>query len=151
MAYVDPSNKSTSDLVTAAHWNQDIVANVQALSEGEVLVTLDGGGSELSTGIVARLYFTHAYTIQQVTLGADQDGDVVVDLWKDTHANYPPTNADTITAGAEPTLSTADTYQDGTLTGWTTSIAAGDWIFLNIDSVTTITYLSFILKLKRAS
>jgi hypothetical protein len=150
MAYVDPTTKAQGALITDTIWNQDVQANVTALAEGEILITLDGSGAVLSTGIVARLYLTHAYTIQQVTLGANAAGSVVVDIWKDVHANYPPTVADTITAAAKPTLSAATTYQDGTLTGWTTAIAAGDWLFFNIDSVATITYLTIVLKIKRS-
>lgn len=151
MAYVDPTSRTQSDLITEAIWNQDVVTNMQEISDGEIIFVVDGGGSELSTGIVARAYFTHAYTIEQQTTAIDQTGSIVLDLWVDIHANYPPTVADTITASAKPTISSGLTDQDGTLTGWTTSIAAGDWMFVNIDSVTTAQYVTLVLKLKRAS
>lgn len=150
MAWSTPSTRATSDLITAAIWNQDVVNNPIALAAGELMVTVDGGGSEIATGIVARAYLTDPWTIDQVTLGADQDGDVVVDIWKDIHANFPVTVADTITASAKPTLSAEDTYQDGSLSGWTTAISSGDWLYFNIDSVTTIEYLTIILKLTRS-
>ena len=150
MAWSTPSTRATSDLITAAIWNQDVVNNPIALAAGEIMITVDGGGAEIGTGIVGRAYLTDPWTIEQVTLGADQDGSVVVDIWKDTHANFPVTIADTITAAAKPTLSAADTYQDGTLSGWTTAISGGDWLFYNIDSVATITYLTIVLKLTRS-
>ena len=31
-------------------------------------------------------------------------GSIVIDVWKDTYANFPPIVADTITASAKPTL-----------------------------------------------
>jgi hypothetical protein len=71
------------------------------------------------------------------------------DLWKDTDANFPPTVADTITSSAKPTLSSAQKYSDTTLTGWTTSIAAGDVIIPNIDSISTITGFTLSLRVKR--
>ena len=117
MAYSGPTNKATSDLVTAAHWNQDVVANIVALADGVIIVTIDGNGSVPSTGIIARLSVPKPLTITQVTLLADVSGSIVLDIWKDSFANYPPTVADTITASAKPTLSGAIKSQDGTLTG----------------------------------
>ena len=150
MAYSGPSNKATSDLVTAAHWNQDVVANIVALADGVIIVTIDGNGSVPSTGIIARLSVPKPLTITQVTLLADVSGSIVLDIWKDSFANYPPTVADTITASAKPTLSGAIKSQDGTLTGWTTSLNSGDTIFVKIDSIATITYCTMMLKVKQA-
>jgi hypothetical protein len=76
---------------------------------------------------------------------ADQSGSAVVNVWKDTYANYPPTVADKITSSAPPTLSSATTSDDTTLTGWTTSITAGDTLRFNLDSITTITRVVLIL------
>jgi hypothetical protein len=66
-------------------------------------------------------------------------GSIVIDIWKDTHANYPPTVDDTITASAKPTLSSAVVNQDTTLTGWTKTVAKGDWVCAKVDSATTVT------------
>ena len=79
----------------------------------------------------------------------DQSGSAVIDVWKDAYANYPPTVADTITASAKPTVSSATKSQDSTLTGWTTSIAAGDILKFNLDSVTTATKIVLTLKVTR--
>jgi hypothetical protein len=111
---------------------------------------MDGGGSVLGTGIVGRVHIPKALTITQVTLLADQSGSIKIDIWKDTYANYPATDADTITGGSEPEIVTATKYQDGTLSGWTTAIAAGDQLIFNIDSVTTITYCTLTLKVQQA-
>ncbi len=56
---------------------------------------------------------------------------------------------DTITASAKPTLSSADHNSDATLTGWTTSVAAGDVIGFKVDSVATITRATLLLKVTR--
>jgi hypothetical protein len=61
-------------------------------------------------------------------------GSAVVDLWVDSYANYPPTVADTITASAKPTLSSAQKAEDTTLTGWSPTLAAGDYIAGIVDS-----------------
>lgn len=109
-------------------------------------IVLDGAGSALTTGIKGDLFVPVACTILSVTMLADQSGSIVVDVWKDTYANYPPTVADTITAAAKPTISTATKSQDTTLTGWTTAVSAGDTIRFNVDSITTITRLTLSLK-----
>lgn len=110
-----------------------------------ITFAIDGGGVALTTGIKADVSVPFACTITKVRMLADQSGSVVVDIWKDTYANYPPTVADTITASAKPTLSSATKSEDATLTGWTTSVAAGDTLRFNLDSVATITRLVLVL------
>ena len=102
---------------------------------------LNEGGSVLTTGTKGELdlYVPFACTITAATLTANESGSIVLDIWKDSYANFAPTVADTITASAKPTLSSAQKAQDATLTGWTKSIAAGDILRINVDSVTTIT------------
>jgi len=110
---------------------------------------IDGGGSAITTGVKGYIEIPFACTINQVTLLADQSGSIVVDIWKDTYANYPPTDADSITASAVPTISTATKSQDSTLTGWTTSISAGDILGFNVDSITTCERVTVSLKVTR--
>ena len=80
---------------------------------------------------------------------ADASGSIVVDVWKDTYANFPPTDADSITASAPPTISAATKSQDSTLTGWTTAIAAGSILRFNVDSAATVTRVTVSLKVTR--
>jgi len=111
---------------------------------------IDGGGSAITTGQKGHLEIPFACTIQQVTMLADQSGSIVVDIWKDTYANFPPTDADSITASAPPTISSAQKSQDSTLTGWTKSISSGDILAFNVDSCTTITRVTISLKVERS-
>lgn len=104
----------------------------------QITIIVDGAGSVLTTGVKGYKSFPVAGIITGVRLLADQSGSIVMDIWKDTYANYPPTVADTITAAAKPTIVTALKSEDTTLTGWTKTIAAGDVFGFNIDSVTTI-------------
>ena len=114
-----------------------------------LIFIIDGGGSEIADGIAGDLDVEFAGTINQVTMLADQSGSIVVDIWKDTYANFPPTDADTITAAAVPTITTATKSQDTTLTGWTTAITAGNILRFNVDSCTTITRVTISLKVTR--
>lgn len=126
--------------VTAGPGSGSQAATVStAIKTRQIGITVDGAGSVLTTGVKGFKSFPVAGTITGVRLLADQSGSIVIDIWKDTYANYPPTVADTITAAAKPTITTAVKSEDTTLTGWTTSVSAGDIFGFNIDSVTTIT------------
>jgi hypothetical protein len=104
----------------------------------------------ISTGIKGWIQVPFACTITKATLLADQTGSIVIDIWKDTYANYPPTDADSITASAVPTISSATKSVDSTLTGWTTSITAGDILMFNVDSCTSIKVVLVSLEVTRA-
>lgn len=82
---------------------------------------------------------------------ADQSGSIVIDIWKDTYANFPPTDADSITSATPPTISAAQKSQDATLTSWTKAIAAGDILAFNVDSCSTITRVVLVLKVKKVA
>lgn len=111
-----------------------------------ITVVIDGAGSAVTTG-AKKVYVSVPYsgTITKWRVVADQTGSTVLDIWKDTFANFPPTVAKTITASAKPTLSSARTAESSTLTGWTTSVAAGDVIEVNVDSAATVTKLVLTL------
>lgn len=137
-------NASSSAIVFLSALNSD-------LSQAAIGYTIDGGGVAIATGIAGvGLRAPFACTIDSVTLLANPSGSIVVDIWKDTYANFPPTVADTITASAKPTISSGVKYEDTTLTGWNKSIAAGDVLYFNVDSCTSITTVSVILKVTRA-
>jgi hypothetical protein len=136
----DPGGTPTNKKVTLGNLRSFVLSAARAIT-----FAIDGGGSPLTTGIKADVYVPYACTITAVTMLADQSGSCVVDIWKDTYANYPPTGADSITASAKPTISSATKSQDTTLTGWTTSITAGNTLRFNIDSVSTITRLVLTL------
>lgn len=104
----------------------------------QIGITVDAGSSVLSTGLKGYRSCPWTGTITGVRLLADVSGSIVMDIWKDTYANAPPTVADTITASAKPTITTALKSEDTTLTGWTTAVTAGDVFGFNIDSVTSI-------------
>ncbi|MBA7622114.1 hypothetical protein ES703_29485 [subsurface metagenome] len=110
---------------------------------------IDGGGSAITTGEKGHLELPFACTISQVTMLADVSGSIVVDIWKDTYGNFPPTDADSITASAPPSISSAQKSQDSTLTGWTKSIAAGGILAFNVDSCSTITRVTISLKVAK--
>ena len=100
----------------------------------EIVMIADGGGVAIATGVVGYLRIPVACTIIAGRLLADQSTTTTVDIWKDTYANYPPVDADSITAAAPLATAAANKSENTTLTGWTTSIVAGDILGFNIDA-----------------
>lgn len=105
-------------------------------------VVIDGGGSEIADATEIQVVVPFAMTITGYTALADVSGSISIDVWKDTYANAPPTDADTITASAPIAISSAVKSQDTTLTGWTTSVSAGDVLIFHVDSCTSIERVS---------
>ncbi len=109
------------------------------------------GVNVLTVGTKVGMYVPFGFTILEWTLGSvnGTSGSVQLDVWVDTHANFAPTVADTITASAKPLFSSTTKGQSSTLTGWTTTIPGDRWVYINVDSVTSITQLSGTLKCRK--
>jgi hypothetical protein len=116
-----------------------------------IQVILGDGVNVLSTGVKGFLEVPFDCVIEAATLLADVSGSVVVDVWKDTYANFPPTVADTITASAKPTLSSAQKAQNTTLTGWTTALTKGDILAFNVDSASTLHQVTLSLRVRKTA
>lgn len=110
---------------------------------------IDGGGVPITAGVKGDIEIPFACTITGVTMLADQSGSIVVQLWKDSYANYPPTLGDSIVASAPPTITSAIKSQDTTLTGWNKSLSAGDILRFNVASASVITRCTLSLKVTR--
>jgi len=105
-----------------------------ALVKAEKLAVFNIPGTS-DDGTVVDAYIPVASTITGVvvtTTGAACSA--VVDIWSQAYADFPPENAQTITASAPPTLTTAQMSKDETLTGWEKSIAADTVLRANLDS-----------------
>jgi hypothetical protein len=76
-------------------------------------------------------------------------GSMVLDIWKTAYAGYPPTVANSICAAALPTLASAIKYQDFVLSGWTTTVNAGDVLRFNVNSATSVTRFLIELTIAR--
>lgn len=118
-------------------------------SEAALTFIIDGGGSAISIGEKGHLVAPFDCEIQSVEMEADQSGSIKVDIWKDTYANFPPDNDDSICGGNEPEISGAQKDKDTTLTGWTKSIAEGEVLAFYVDSCTTIERVTVGLKVKK--
>jgi len=146
----DPTNSSPVD---GDLWHDGTTLNFNDGTRTHALTgisalefVIDGGGSAITTGIKGDLEIPFDCTILQATLLLDQSATFTLDIWKDTYANFPPTVADTITAAAKPGTTATNKDQDSTLTGWTTSVTAGDIIRFNVDANDSATRATISLK-----
>lgn len=101
-------------------------------------IVLDGGGADITTGIKGDILIPYNMTITSWTLLGDQSGSLVIDLWKDTYTNFPPTSLVTITGAEKPTLTAQNKNQDLSISTWTVNINSGDIIRFNVDSCSGI-------------
>ena len=121
------------------------IDNVASASIG---IVIDNQGNAIETGLQNfKLRVPCNCTLKSWTIMSDVSGSIVIDIWKDTYGNYPPTNADSITNGNEPTLTTSTKSEGTDLSGWTsTDLNEGDILFFNVDSASTLTTITLIMK-----
>lgn len=121
------------------------------LDEGvfNIPFVLNRDGTEIQAGSIFDVMIPFACTLTGITMVGDQEGSCVLDIWKDSLANYPPTDADSICGSNKPTISAGTSYEDDELTGWTTAVSAGDCLRFNLDSVEDFTALEIFLQAKR--
>lgn len=106
---------------------------------------IDGGGAVITTGSKGFVVIDFACTVLSWTILGDVTGSIVVDVNRSTYAGFPSL---TSIAGTElPTLTNAQKNQDLSLTTWTTTLAAGDVLGFDVDSVTSVTRVTVALEL----
>ncbi len=103
-------------------------------SSWAISIPIGTGAADISTGIVDYYELPLSGVMVYHRLVSEDAGvSIKIDVWKDTYANWPPVDADTIFSANEPELSTAQKDEDTT---HEIVITKGDWIGINVDSVT---------------
>jgi hypothetical protein len=126
-----------------------LLPNVNTVG-GTIQVIIDGGGSEIPDAGQVWVMIPCNMTITGAYAFADVSGDIAIDIWADTIANYPPNVGDTIVASAPITISSNTYSSDVTLTGWDKVLAANDVVVFNVNSCTTITKCTIVLTFDRS-
>ncbi len=151
-----PDDNTDLDVSTSAHGLQPKLPNDATLfmngvggytapsgvNTSAAIEIVIGNGVDVIASGVQYFYGRIPYnmTITGWELVAKESGSIVLDIWSDTYANFPPTVADTIVgAGTKPSLSGAQKNQFSNLTNWTTSLVQGRRLEINVDSIATIT------------
>jgi hypothetical protein len=110
---------------------------------------IDGGGLVISLGEKGHIEVPFAMTITGWTILANQSGSIVIDVWKDSYANFPPANGDSIAGTEKPALSSTQKNQDLSLSTWTISIAAGDILAFEVESAATVQRVTLSIRGKK--
>lgn len=137
----------TAELVTATLMNAYIRDPLVQLQQR----TIVGGfgdvlGDVIQPGVKTYLEVPFTCTVIGWTLLADQVGSLVIDVWKDTYLNFPPTVADTIAGSEKPTLSGVQKNQDLVLSTWAPALNLGDVLAFKVDSATTVRQATLSLR-----
>lgn len=102
------------------------------------------GVSVPTAGTITECVVPYTGTITSATLLSKVSGSCTITVKKVAYGSYPGSLA-SIVASAKPTLSSAQKSQDATLTGWTTSVTAGDVLEFTLDTVTSCLRISGLL------
>lgn len=102
-----------------------------------IVFTINGNGSAIATGDL-KVFPTADFscTINRYDVSADQSGSITVDIWK--AAGAIPTSGNKISASAPVTLSSAQLSQNGSRTGWTNAVSAGDVFGATVATAATV-------------
>ena len=154
LAYVD----ATPSLTATANFSGSGSASTIARSDHTHTVTKslnfpfgdeDGLGAVVATTARRTISIPVGWgtcTITRWRVLADQSTTATLDVWRDSYANYPPTNADSITASAKPATSAAAKNESTSLTGWTTTFTGGDVLTAEIEANSAAKFLLLVLE-----
>ena len=117
--------------------------DVSNLKSGSFGVTIDGNGGVITVGQKGYITVPYHGTITDWEIMADRAGACNIDVRKSTFATFPTQLS--ITGSAPITMSAALKASSSILTGWTSSISAGDVYGFTLNSATTITRLNLII------
>ena len=113
-------------------------------SKGAFGVTFDGQGGVVSVGKTDWVSIPYNCTITGWEIFGDAIGSCVIDIWKSTYATFPPI-APGIAVSGKPTLATARTNGDLTLSPAWAAVTAGDCIMFYVESCSTLTKINLIV------
>lgn len=150
LADVNAPTPSNGDVLTWDSTPGEWISQAPGAASNVTTITfvIDGGGSAITTGVKGDLEIPFACTLNAWTLLADASGAIKIDIWKDTYANFPPTDADSITNAHEPEIAASGVKaQDTDISDWAdVTVDAGDILRFNVDSCATITRVTLSIK-----
>ena len=107
--------------------------------------SFSGGTLDIAADTFCDLFVSQAFDITQVTLVGDPSGSIEVDILAVDISVFPPGPSDTICGGVPPALVAAATYQDSTLTGWTTSVPVNTVLRFIVNSCSGVTNANLVI------
>lgn len=127
-------------------WLNDNLSLGSSANVSRIITLVISSTTIVSVGekLQAKVISPFTGTIASWRLSSDVACTATVDVWKNTTT---PTNTDSITGSAKPSLTASDVNSSSTLTGWNTAVTEGDILMLEVESNDMATYLSLQLKI----
>lgn len=107
---------------------------------------VDSGSFSMLTGNKGSVTLDVSGVIESLTIFSDQQGDLTIDIRKSNYTNFPTFSS--IVGGVYPQIINARKIKNDTLSGWNTSIIAGDILTFDVVAVNNINRFLISLKLK---
>lgn len=124
----------------------------QDIDTGAIGAVFDGGGFPLEVNSQGSIYVKAACTILSWTILflVGVTDSVEFGIYRTTYANYESlTTTDSITGGNNPFVTSANKNQQNILTGWETTINAGDTLVFNCNSRGAPTWAVLVLSTQK--
>jgi hypothetical protein len=142
-----PLSTGVTGTLSLSNGGTGITTSSNGVTVNDLIFIIDGSGSAITAGSKGYLEVPFACTISQWTLLADVSGSITIGIAKAAYSGFPTTTS--IVASAAPALSSAQKAQSSSLTGWTTTITAGDILEFSASSITNVTRITIALKVTR--
>lgn len=150
--------RSRTTIVEHAHTHEpdgDDPIDVAELDlDGQLEIEVDGFGAVITTGAKKRYArVPWDFTLEGWEIAGSPSGSIVFDVWKAPYADIHPTVADTVIGGGgtKPTVSGAIKATSANVTDYTTEWLKGEYIEINVDSVSGFTKVNLFLYGKKRS
>lgn len=109
-------------------------------------VSIDGGGSTISTGVKAYSSAPFAGNIVGWSVSANGSGNLSMDLWKGAAGT--PAISGVVNNGIFPTLSRQISASSSTVTGWSSGVAVNDNFAWVVTSASGVSYATLNVRVR---
>lgn len=122
----------------------DGILNYSGFAGYKTITMVVGDSASVSTGgkSQTRVIVPFSGTIISWQIIVNTSSTLTLDIWK---SNTIPTNSDSITGSAKPSLSNQQFATSSTLTGWTTGVNVNDIFVLEVESNDNASYINLTL------
>jgi hypothetical protein len=107
---------------------------------------IDSGSIAMLSGNKGSVTLDVSGVIESLVILADQQGDLTLDIKKSNYSTFPTFTS--IVGGVYPQMTNSRKVRDDNLTGWDTTLVAGDILTFDVIAVNNINRFLVSLKLK---
>ncbi len=151
MEPIEDYTTSTNNIIftVAPNFNDDVFIIALATTADltrTINYIVDSGSFSMLPGNKGSVTLDVSGVIESLTIFSDQQGDLTLDIQKSNYTNFP--NFSSIVGGVYPQMTNSRKIKDDTLSGWDSSIVAGDILTFDVIAVNNINRFLISLKLK---